>query len=133
MGDIIQQMIEGAAAIAAKILTGKQTKKTEIIVQQSMGTENLSIMLNNLIKQGKYNEAENILFEQLEIYPTIDIYNVGLEFFECLDNLSDGTLEENSYSRAEIVQGIQDMTRLLIKVTKHREVAEEDIEEHERV
>lgn len=127
MGDIIQQMIEGAAAIAAKILTGKQTKKTEIIVQQSMGTENLSIMLNDLIRQGKYNDAENLLFEQLEIYPTIDIYNVGLEFYECLSDLSDEELAKSSYSREEILQGVQDMTRLLIEVTKHREI--EDNEE----
>jgi hypothetical protein len=124
MGDIIQQMIEGAAAIAAKILTGKQTKKTEIIVQQAIGAENLSILLNEFIKQRKYNEAENALFEQLEIYPTIDIYNVGLEFYECLDNLSDEELEKGSYSRAEIVQGIQDMTRLLIKITKHRVISD---------
>ena len=122
MSDIIQQMIEGAAAIAAKILTGKTTKKTEIIVEQSMGTENLSIMLHQLTKEGKYNKAENLLFEQLEIYPTIDIYNVGLEFFEELDGLSDEQLAKGKYSRAEIEQGIQDMTRLLIKVTKHREV-----------
>ena len=122
MSDIIQQMIEGAAAIAAKILTGKTAKKTEIIVEQSMGTENLSIMLHQFVKEGKYNKAENLLFEQLEIYPTIDIYNVGLEFFEELDGLSDKQLEKGSYSRQEIAQGIQDMTRLLIKVTKHREI-----------
>ena len=124
MSDIIQQMIEGAAAIAAKILTGGQkgTKKTEIVVEQSMGTENLSLKLYHLVKEGKYNKAENLLFEQLEIYPTIDIYNVGLEFFETLDGLSDEQLAKGSYSREEIAQGIQDMTRLLIKVTKHREV-----------
>ena len=115
-------MIEGAAAIAAKILTCKQTKKTEIIVQQSMGSENLTMMLNQLIKEGNFNKAENILFEQLEIYPTIDIYNAGLDFYENLNAMSDEKLKKSSYSRDEIVQGIQDMTRLLIKVTKHREI-----------
>lgn len=126
MADIIQQMIEGAAAIAAKILTGKQTKKTEIIVEQSMGTENLSALLAGLIKQGAYNKAEDILFQQLEIYPTIDLYNVGLEFFEKLNELEDGQLEAGGYSRGEIAQGVQDMTKLLIKVTKHREVEDEE-------
>ena len=124
MSDIIQQMIEGAAAIAAKILTGKQTKKTEIIVEQSMGTENLAILLDKHIKNCDYNKAENLLFEQLEIYPTIDIYNVGLDFFEKLNGLSDEQLAQGAYTREEIVQGIQDMTKVLIKVTKHREIEE---------
>ncbi len=127
MADIIQQMIEGAAAIAAKILTGgKQAKKNEIIVQQSMGTENLASILDSFIKKGRFNEGENLLFEQLEIYPTIDIYNVGLEFYESLNKLSDSRLEECGYSRGEIAQGVQDMTKILIKITKHREIIEED-------
>ena len=124
MSDIIQQMIGDAAAMIAKILTGgrKGNKKTEIIVEQSMGAEDLSLKLHHLVKAGEYNKAENVLFEQLEIYPTIDIYNVGLDFFETLDNLTDEQLAKGSYTREEIAQGIQDMTRLLIKVTKHREV-----------
>ena len=126
MADIIQQMIEGAAAIAAKILTGKQTKKTQIIVQQSMGTENLALILDTLVKKGAFNEAENLLFEQLGIYPTIDIYNIGLEFFEGLNALTDAELAKGGYSRGEIAQGVQDMTKLLIKVTKHREIEDDE-------
>lgn len=125
--DVIQQLIEGTAAMLAKIFLGRHTIVREIVVEKAMDADDLSKLLDKNLLEGSINKAENILFEQLEIYPTIDIYKTGLEFFEKLNAMSDEKLAGYSYSREEIVQGIHDMTNLLIKITKYKEIPEEDL------
>ena len=61
---------------------------------------------------GKYSQAENVLFDLVELNP-IAARNEGIKFYERLQLLSDEKLEAGNYSREEISQGQRDFNERL--------------------
>lgn len=61
---------------------------------------------------GKYSQAENVLFDLVELNP-VAARNEGLKFYERLQLLSDERLETGDYSREEITQGLRDFNEQL--------------------
>jgi hypothetical protein len=61
---------------------------------------------------GKYSQAENVLFDLVELNP-VAARNEGIKFYERLQILSDEKLEAGNYSREEISQGQRDFNERL--------------------
>lgn len=61
---------------------------------------------------GKYSQAENVLFDLVELNP-VAARNEGIKFYERLQLLSDEKLEAGNYSREEISQGQRDFNERL--------------------
>jgi len=108
--DTIEQMIEGIGKMLAKILLNKEPKQEFVIEHLSAG-ETLHAKLDYMISEGKINEAENLLFEELMIFSSAEVYAAGLEFYAYLNSLPEEFLHENNFSKEEIRQGLEDMLR----------------------
>lgn len=84
--------------------------KGELINYESITEKDiLIIMLQKLINEYKFNEAENILFEKVEENPNDEIKSVAEWFYNSLSNKSDTDLECGNFSREEILQGKLDI------------------------
>ncbi len=72
--------------------------------------------LRALVNEGRINDAENLLFFELDSNPIPDTFEVALQFYQDLLQLSDIRLADCAFSRAEIETGlreVQDRIRIL--------------------
>lgn len=65
--------------------------------------------LKRLIREGKINEGENLLFLELEDSPSLPNLKVAMDFYDALKKLDDETLEKCDFSREEITDGIEQL------------------------
>lgn len=100
-------MVSFLVNFLAKILLNKDTVTYELpAVEKYTQTDYLHEQLLSLIKQGKINEAENMLYEELD--PKNKRYiELALDFYGRLNNLDDEFLEKNNFPREEIEQGLK--------------------------
>lgn len=80
----------------------KEEKHTE--------TDDLHKNLLILINQGKINEAENLLFEDLNNKDK-RYMELALDFYERLNNSDNEYLEKNNFSRGEIEEGLKEVAK----------------------
>lgn len=86
-------------------MTGGNKKPNE---EEDRDATTLQYALHLLLKDGQINEAENVLFEQLDISkPHMAI--VAISFYEELNKLTDMELENGNFSREEIATGLKDV------------------------
>lgn len=62
--------------------------------------------LTELIEKGDINEAENLLYRQLDVHDKRDL-ELALRFYAYLNEKDTDFLEEHDYSRKEIADGIR--------------------------
>lgn len=111
--DYILRIAESIGKLAAKVFLNKEGKEFENINIESMSEKDiLPILLKRLVLQGKYNEAENILFEELYKNPSKDLIIIGKYFYDMLLLKSDEELVKANFSREEIFQGLKDIEKL---------------------
>jgi len=110
--DTIENMIEGIGKMLAKLLLNKVPKQ-ELVLDLVCVGENLQAKLYYLVSEGKINEAENLLFEELRLYSAPESYAAGLEFYDYLNSLPIEFLEANDFTKAEIEQGLSDMLKTI--------------------
>lgn len=105
--DYIIRMINDLIRFLAKIFLNKDIVTYELPNEENdTQTDYLHKQLLYLIKQGRINEAENLLFEKVD--PNDKKYiEVALDFYIRLNNLDDEFLEKNNFPREEIEQGVK--------------------------
>lgn len=103
--DYIMRIIHEAVRTLLKLLFGIEEKKEEEIAFSDAVMEEKYRRLCGLAAQGKINEAENQLWEQLDGTDQED-FKMAILFYEYLNNLTDEQLEQADYSREEISQGL---------------------------
>jgi len=69
------------------------------------------VLLCKMIDDKKINEAENLLFEMLEVNNQ-DHLIIATDFYNRLSNLTDKELEEADFSKYEISNGINEIKTL---------------------
>lgn len=74
----------------------------------------LIIILKKLINENKYNEAEDTLFDKVDEIPLDIMKEVGEWFYSTLMKKSDEDLLKGNFSRGEILQGREDLMKILI-------------------
>lgn len=62
--------------------------------------------LKAMARDGKINEAENLLLETIDVSDKRNL-ETALGFYTYINSFSDEELEENNYSREEIVDGLK--------------------------
>ena len=67
--------------------------------------------LEDLWNQKKINEAENLLFEKIEI-SNRDYLKIAVNLYRKMNRLSDEELEKYQFSREEISQGLKEVMDL---------------------
>jgi hypothetical protein len=85
------RMIEDMSAFLANVVFHKEAATIELFDEQGNISESglLHLQLVSLIGEGRINEAENLLFEKVEVDPSQEYLNVALDFYASLDGLSD--------------------------------------------
>lgn len=127
--DLIMRQVRDMARMIAKIVFGKNTAQYEYQEDTVKLTETDSIYkdLICMVDNGKINEAENYLYDEIEKNAEGN-YEIALGFYDYLNNLPDSFLTENNYSREEVKEGIQNLAKL-----KGLAILGEDLEEFQKI
>lgn len=105
-----------AGAAAAKLLFNKDKDEFEKMDIEAMsGKDILALILKKLTLEGKYDKAEDILFEEIEKNPCEEIADIGKEFYNKLLLKSDEELAKGNFSRIEVLQGLGDLQSMVNK------------------
>lgn len=76
--------------------TYKMYSSEEIILNEKLLT---------MISQGNINEAENLLYKKMDITKISNLF-LALNFYDEVNNFDETFLENNNYSREEILAGV---------------------------
>ena len=106
--DYILRLIEEVINVLVKSLKDDECIKEELD-SSSNGEEKLTYLIR-LVDEKRINDAENFLFDNLDLENTKD-FEIGMLFFKYLNEKDDLFLEEANYSREEISEGIIDLSR----------------------
>lgn len=112
--DYILRLAESVGKLSAKVFFHKEPKEVENICLESIsGQDILPILIKRLIYENKYNEAEDIIFEELYKNPSIEIYDVAKNFYDALISKSNEELEKANFKREEIYLGLADIQKII--------------------
>ena len=108
--DFLLRQIESLAMSLSKLFFNKDMVQYEVSDQENISeTDILYTKLGKLVSEGKLNEAENLLFDEVD-KSNIEYLRVGIDFYTNLNRLEDSILEAHNYSREEIEQGLHDLS-----------------------
>jgi hypothetical protein len=112
----IEKLINELAKNAVKTVLNKEDESSETINLNDIGSGDiLKIILKRLVYAGEYNNAENILFQEINKNSTQEIYQIALDFYDLLLEKSDEELLERNFTREEIYQGLEDIRNIYRK------------------
>lgn len=103
--DYIMRIIHEMVRTLLKLLFHIDEKKEEIRIAD-VETDRKYRLLCRLAESGRINEAEERLFDEIDVSDLNDL-QMGLLFFDYLNDFSDEALEEADYTREEIRMGIE--------------------------
>lgn len=113
--DYITRMINEIIHVLL-VVTGIREKRSDLFdreeqeTERSTGRMRLFDELKQLADSGKINEAENLLYESLNIEKEED-FRFAVQFYQLLNTYNDHMLEAADYSRDEIYEGLQDCAK----------------------
>lgn len=106
--DYVMRIIRDMIRFLAKVLLDKEEIGYER--QNENYTDYLHNQLLEFIEKGKINEAENLLWNNLDL-KNKDHIVLALDFYTRLNDMSDEFLENNNFSREEIQMGLQEIAK----------------------
>ena len=108
--DFIMRQIELIAKYIAESIFKKKSTEYKIIEKENLSdTDKLHNKLVNLINENKINEAEDLLFDSLDL-DNKKYLEVAIDFYSRLTKLDDATLELNDFTKEEIAEGLADVS-----------------------
>lgn len=112
---IIENLIKDIAKIGAKLIFNKKEKsEKKFELERLDSTDIFKIMLNKLANEGRYNEAENLIFNELEKNNNEEVYECCVYFYNTLLGKNDDELESKKFPRSEVYQGLKDIEKFNI-------------------
>lgn len=109
--DYIMRMIKDMVKILAKIVLDKETVSYELHDgAEYKQADDLYKNLIEMLNKGKINEAEDLLFEEFNVQDKT-YFELALDFYLHINMLDDDFLEANNYSREEVEEGIQAISK----------------------
>ena len=115
--DYIMDMIEDFGDLLLNIkekITQSHSEEFSVVNHdENLGQAGLfGIMLKRMCAAGDINEAENLLFEELEVHPEADYFFVALDFYKELATYPEQRLASCNFSKEEIAAGMQEIMAL---------------------
>lgn len=109
----IEKALKSIGEMGAKVLFNKKEKDSaKINFEQMNSTDIFKVMYNNLYNKGQYNEAENLIFQELEKNNSPELFEIAADFYNSLLVKSDEELLKSNFSRDEIYQGLEDIKKI---------------------
>ena len=109
--DYILIMIKDLTKSIAHLILGKSEIEYELPKESEYSrVDTLYVKLIELVNMGQINEAEDLLFD--EINPSdMRQFEMAMSFYLYLNDFGDDYLEKNNYSRDEITEGIRSICK----------------------
>ena len=109
--DYILRMIKDLTKSIAHLILGKSEIEYELPKESEYSrVDTLYVKLIELVNMGQINEAEDLLFD--EINPSdMRQFEMAMSFYLYLNDFGDDYLEKNNYSRDEITEGIRSICK----------------------
>lgn len=113
--DYITRMINEIIHVLL-VVTGFKEKGSELFDREEQETEHwagqvkLWDELKRLADSGNINEAENLLYDSLDIQNKAD-FHLAVRFYTLLNSYDEPILESADYSREEIYEGLRDCAK----------------------
>ena len=109
--DYILRMIKDLTKSIAHLILGKSEIEYELPEESEYSrVDTLYVKLIELVNMGQINEAEDLLFD--EINPSdMRQFEIAMSFYLYLNDFGDDYLEKNNYSRDEITEGIRSICK----------------------
>lgn len=109
--DYILRMIKDLTKSIAHLILGKSEIEYELPDESEYSrVDTLYVKLIELVNLGQINEAEDLLFD--EINPSdMRQFEMAMSFYLYLNDFGDDYLEKNNYSRDEITEGIRSICK----------------------
>ena len=109
--DKILRMIKDLTKSIAHLILGKSEIEYELPEESEYSrVDTLYVKLIELVNMGQINEAEDLLFD--EINPSdMRQFEMAMSFYLYLNDFGDDYLEKNNYSRDEITEGIRSICK----------------------
>ena len=109
--DYILRMVKDLVKSIAHIVLSKSEIEYELPEKDDYSrVDYLYVRLLELVNQGKINDAEDMLFDEIN---TSDMkqFEMAMSFYLYLNDFGDNYLESNDYSRDEISEGIKSICK----------------------
>lgn len=109
--DYIMRMIKEMVRVLFSLMLGKQYTQVELPRENRflVSGKNLGD-LKEMADQGKINEAENLLLENLD-YENKEEVTAAVLFYEYVGQMEEGFLKKNGYSLEEVYDGLMQIAR----------------------
>lgn len=109
--DYMLDMVESFGKNLGKMFFDEKEEIEPIVIENLSDKDIMKVILQKLIYEGKFNEAENTLFEFLDKNKSNEVKEVGEWFYNELSLKSDEALEKASFSRDEVESGIKEFIK----------------------
>ncbi len=113
--DYFMRQIEMLGRFLAKLIFNKETTVYEVIIDEEGNITPAGLLyleLNTMIKEGRINEAENLLFKWIEATYDNEYLEIAIDFYSQVNNLTDEFLEAHDFSREEAMEGLTKVKQL---------------------
>ena len=110
--DWLMRQIEAITAALIYLLFEQKEHVAQISLEEHTSSDENSLyrLLRTLTDQGKVCEAENELYEAMDMdHP--EVLEAGIRFYADLNRFSDSELENCNFSRDEVSSGLQELCR----------------------
>ena len=107
--DYIMRMIKEFANVLGRLLFNKKKPMYELDVTNRYHVgDDLYTRLCRMADEGKINEAENELYMGM-VEDDVDYLELALTFYLYLNDMDGDFLDDNGYSREEVLEGMKDL------------------------
>lgn len=113
--DYILKQIEMSTKFLAKLIFGKESPEYKLQydeIENAQPIDLLCLTLRRMIDEGEINEAENLLYENIEHEARAEYLEIAIDFYDRLSKLSADRLDECDFSRAEIFEGLENVKKI---------------------
>ena len=102
--------IQDVGRLIAKLLLHEQQPNYTLPENEADYTDadKLFASVMKLAEEGKINEAENELYEGM-VEENVDYLELALTFYLYLNDMDGDFLDDNGYSREEVLEGMKDL------------------------
>ena len=102
--------IQDVGRLIAKLLLHEQQPNYTLPENEAdyTDTDKLFASVMKLAEEGKINEAENQLYEGM-VEENVDYLELALTFYLYLNDTDGDFLDDNGYSREEVLEGMKDL------------------------
>lgn len=112
--DYIMRMIQIMTRMIGETIFHKDMPAVNLFDEED-GLNSTGVLyhrLRKLVAAGEIEDAEQLLFDELERFPQLPYFQLAMQFYEDLNAMDETALKEGGFSKHEIELGIADACRL---------------------